>query len=413
MILGVNPLILEMEIDMKTLDELIKLEYAFEVSDMELYEGKFVKAKELLGEFLNGNWDKVYQLSEEIIESSQDVDLQAFALDWAIRACGYESNMEKRSKLFDSWSKIKEEKENGFHTYLKSHQMAFKSFYDAHLHQAKVGFEYSLKLAKKLKNERRILFALFQLGLTARDLGDKEQAKFYFSLCNEICASGKYERTRKRVAKQFMLLDEEGEEKLEKIDKLTIHLEQFILRKDVEGARNLLTQCEMERRRLKQGRKKVTFRHLLGLLYRLQGKNSLAKIIESKISDPIVKLRYLNLKFLVVGLTLEEEWEIEHYKSINGISDLVHFSNGDVKLCGVHLSRIKDSSLQEFSKLLVEERKFSKEKIVQKLWNLKYDPTIHDNRIYKLIYKVRKHYRKPDLILNNYGSYQLNPKYTA
>lgn len=72
-----------------------------------------------------------------------------------------------------------------------------------------------------------------------------------------------------------------------------------------------------------------------------------------------------------------------------------------------------DSIPHEDLALLVKTFKSSsepvdKETICKNVWNIDYDPTVHEYKVYKLIHKFRKYYKNKDIIINYYGRYQLN-----
>ncbi|NDD64810.1 MAG: hypothetical protein EBZ36_12690 [Acidobacteria bacterium] len=131
----------------------------------------------------------------------------------------------------------------------------------------------------------------------------------------------------------------------------------------------------------------------------------------ARIRDPILKVRVMRLKEALFSLDASERRELEILQEIHGISRLT----AD-EVCGIKISSIQSDDQRELLRLLLERAQsgqegVDKEAIVSRVWGLSYDPVIHDRKAYKLIHALKKTIQIEDLILNRYGSYELNPKY--
>jgi hypothetical protein len=132
--------------------------------------------------------------------------------------------------------------------------------------------------------------------------------------------------------------------------------------------------------------------------------NKLWRLIE----DPIVRIEVLTrldrLTQLPTELTGELHWLRETY-GVNSFS----YSDLDqsIEIMGIRISRANENEdVVLLLRLLMESPAgMNKETICKNVWNLQYDPVIHDGKIYKLILKARKASGRKDLIINKYGKY--------
>jgi len=85
-----------------------------------------------------------------------------------------------------------------------------------------------------------------------------------------------------------------------------------------------------------------------------------------------------------------------------------------IEVCGVTVGGILDKDIRALMHLLLSPNsnpEATKDQICDEIWGLAYNPSIHDGKIYKLIHKARAFFGKPELFLNVYGSYRINPKF--
>jgi hypothetical protein len=97
--------------------------------------------------------------------------------------------------------------------------------------------------------------------------------------------------------------------------------------------------------------------------------------------------------------------------SIHGIARASKY-----EVCGIRVDSLPTEDQRNLFTLLVDASLsnsggIDKASIVQKIWRVDYDPVKHDGRAYKLIHALKKSLKIEDLILNRYGSYEINPIY--
>jgi DNA-binding SARP family transcriptional activator len=114
------------------------------------------------------------------------------------------------------------------------------------------------------------------------------------------------------------------------------------------------------------------------------------------------------LKKDLFTLTANETAELDYIRTVLG-KDIDKREN---EIAGVALHALPSEDIARFVRILTQSRRpVSKEIICKALWNLQYDPSIHDGRLYKLVHHTRRAFPKNDVVLNEYGSYRINPIY--
>lgn len=122
----------------------------------------------------------------------------------------------------------------------------------------------------------------------------------------------------------------------------------------------------------------------------------------------------MNLKREIFGCSVAEAAELDYWQTTAGISQIyIPIQKGrHESIAGVPLDRIQNKDVAQLLRLFISSiTPISKGDIAEKVLNLQYDPTIHDKRIYKLIYLTKAILQRDDIFINLYGTYQLNPKY--
>ena len=93
--------------------------------------------------------------------------------------------------------------------------------------------------------------------------------------------------------------------------------------------------------------------------------------------------------------------------SVTGTADPLR-----TEIAGVAVASVRDASVRRLvMRMIAAGQPLDKEKIVREVWDLEYDPVIHDRKVYKLIEKAKALFGMPDLFLNTYGAYEINPAF--
>lgn len=367
---------------------------------------------------LRDDWEVVYAEATRVLESPADPSLKAFALQWAVIATEVEFDLEKRRRWLSRWNEV-HASGNGFCRYLRAYQHSLSAFFDGALREAEGRFKQSYEFAVQLGYPRGEMRCLFHLGLVQRDLGQNGAALEYLFRALAIARTRKDRSYGKRIQTQIDRvsgLAKKGSGEFS-FANARLEIERLIATRDFDRARSALVEAEIRRRKVKQGRKRESFHVYLPLIRAGRGCASLQTCWErmARQNDPILKIRMAELWKAAFTLTEGQSQELADLKSIHGVANVItrsSLSSDEVEICGISLSSLLDADIQVFMRLLLSaESPVGKEQICKALWGFVYDPTSHDGRIYKLVHKTRAFFKKPDLLVNTYGGYQINPKF--
>ena len=326
-------------------------------------------------------------------------DEMACFLNLAVTGADTRYHMEDRARWMACWANIADWPSDPYALFIRTLQEGCGHFFTGSLREALACFERAHSLAIESGYERGKIRSLLHLGLVARDQGAGGRARAALEQALELATLQKREALRARIA--GVMTELSGVSAIEEL---------FLARK-FEQARALLISDESKRRARGLLRRRQSLYIYLPILKLWRGQDASARRSIARIRDPILKVRVMRLKEALFSLEASELRELEILQEIHGISRLT-----TDEICGIKISSIEHEDQRELLRLLMEraeagEGGVDKEAIVSRVWGLKYDPVIHDRKAYKLIHALKKAIQIEDLILNRYGSYELNPKY--
>lgn len=323
-------------------------------------------------------------------------------LNFAVTGADIRYQMEDRARWMGCWAQIADWPSDPYALFIRTLQEGCGQFFTGSLREALACFEQAQALAIESGYERGKIRSLLHLGLVARDQGAVGRARAVLEQGLELATIQRREALRARIA--GVMTELSGVSAIEDL---------FLARK-FEDARGLLLSDESKRRARGLLRRRQSLYIYLPILKLWRGQGMQARRSIARIRDPILKVRVLRLKEVLFSLEASERRELEILQEIHGISRL---RAGEI--CGIQIASIENQDQRELLRLLMESSQagkggaggVDKEAIVSRIWGLKYDPVIHDRKAYKLIHALKKTLQIEDLILNRYGSYELNPKY--
>jgi hypothetical protein len=360
-------------------------------------------------------WDEARARGRELFFATEDLRERAFILHWIVSASELEYDLDKRAAALSLWSELTGWASDPYCSFLRALHDGISRFFAGSLRDAEASFRVALDFAFAATYERGQMVALFHLGLTEHDRGNRERAHDSFTAALAIARARGASNYANRIQVRLTLAAQGAAASSEEFARGLACVEERLARGDHENARRELLALERARRSRGFLRGRESIGCYLGLVHLLAGRERLGRRLFAKIADPVVKLRLLTLKRTARGLSSEEEREVTYLRDALGASVVVkRNANGrdDVEIGGVPLSGVADEAVKKFLLLLVHagDESVSKEAIVSGIWNLNYDPVVHDNKLYKLVQKAKRLFGASDLVVNRYGSYQLNPR---
>ncbi len=396
------------------LNQILSAELQFERNEIEAIEGLVASAQDgqtrgvykILLAAHKQNFSELQEIAREILETTKNSVVFTFVLQFALAGSEVIYDMDLRNRLLLSWNKVPTDgsQNTEYTTYMRLYSQALSAFFTGHLVEADHLFSVSLDIATEMNYPRGQMRALFHLGLVARDRGIMDRAGSCFFQAKQIAID--------LNAHRFLPRFNMGQSSIEAYW-LETDLQTLLKAKDWRKARS--TYLKLERKRKKEGKSRYASSYYVysAVLAAAFGKIKSYQIILSHTADLVVKEKIISLKANLLGASDEEITERNLIRLSLGYGPVVIRSvdsvSSELEIAGILVSTIENEDVKNLLKFLAHQPDFtaSKENICEILWNLSYDPSIHDGKIYKLIHKCRQLTRLPDLIVNMYGSYRL------
>ncbi|OFZ22714.1 MAG: hypothetical protein A2X94_03445 [Bdellovibrionales bacterium GWB1_55_8] len=369
----------------------------------------------LLRAVADGRWNQVYFEAEEIFQSS-DRASKVFALQWAVSASESQYDLKRRSHWLKRWAEIRDWASDPYCQYLRTYQEGVTAIFAGSLREAEALFRRAYELAFQQEYGRGQMRSLFHLGLVFRNRSDFKTAQSFFTQALELAKQRKATVFIARIEAQFMRLGDgstpqAGEFRL---DIAKHEIEVSIRKRDFAAARKQLARAERHRRVRHLTRHRESLMIYLALVALGRGFSALWTRLAARITDPLPRIRMMELKKTAFGLDESETFELAALKEMHGVDSVIVRSSLDsdsMEVCGVTLGNIGNAHVRNLMTLLLKATApVEKETLCKELWGLSYDPVVHDGKIYKLFHRARSYFGRNDLFVNTYGAYRLNPE---
>jgi len=388
-----------------TLDEIIELEDAYDQMSKKHFatwiqsQNKWAWLKGVLLAHHAHHWVDVEQEARKVSLEGKSTSVVACFLQFAVSACDLRYSLEDRSRWMGVWDKLLAWSSDPYAQVVRSFQEGVAFFFAGSLREASACFEMTLSLAERLPYDRARIRSLLHLGLIARDRGASGESTLHLERALTIALTQKRAALITRIRATLQELQ------------LADALESLFVDQQFKEARERLLQEEAQRRARGLLRKRQSLYIYLPLLALWRKNPARASLQMARIKDPILKVRILRLKQAVFGASPAETAELDLLLAIHGIA---RASKNEV--CGIRVDSLPTEDQRKLFSLLVDAAlsnlgAIDKATLVEKIWNVDYDPVKHDGRAYKLIHALKKSLKIDDLILNRYGSYEINPLY--
>jgi tetratricopeptide (TPR) repeat protein len=382
------------------------IEEAFDSNDLDSLSSElWPEAIMILRAYRDSRWEDVYILSENAFRSTGCPQERAFFLQWAVGASEVQYDISKRTSLLALWKEIPDAFGHPYCRYLRAFHDGVTRFFDGNLRDSIVFFRQAYANAQAANYFRGQMRALFHLGLVERDQERWDQAAEYFYQALAIANERRATRLTARIDDQLNKITQNSPK---------CRIEDLILRLQFDEARKLILELEAVRRKSRVGRRNESLGIYLGLIALGRGRRSRCRSLISKIMDPVLKLRVYSIKKRAFGLDGAEEVEMQYLIDVLGVSSISFAPGIDperVEIAGRPLATLNHPDVKKLLLLLLRcQKPHTKEQIFRGVWEISiYDPTIHDAKVYQLIHKAKAVLKIPNLFMNSYGAYQINP----
>ncbi len=355
---------------------------------------------------------KFYKNSSDLLLQAQSLNEKVFILSWLIVATEVEFNMSQRDHYLQQLEKLNTE---DFNLYLEYQKVYFKSishFYNADLLISETLINKALQLAERLNYVRGQARCLFQKSLIYNETYRLVEFKKTVNQGIEITSHHLLLKTKEKLLNLIIkenssttLSNTTEDKKIEQLlNKASISLQQ----NDLKYARQLIAQAEVLRRKLGFGKDKYSIFYYYTLFYLKSDQFLSAYRLLNNIKDHV--LRYQIYDFMLKNYFTLNHSQLQDFKKIELQLDIYtedQTKNESFVYNRINLKQIKNESVQKLLSTLAKYESIDKEHLFQSVYDLAYDPVIHDSKIYKLILKAKKEI-SADLIINSYGKYSLN-----
>jgi len=400
---------------MTILQRLIKIEDAYDQRNMDEVDGLCELDYREINSFFKLMYDDKFheaadfgkQLFYKIKDNKSSVELKTFILYWTTAAIEMNFNETIRNEWLLEWNQLEAWTYSPWCALIHKYQIALSKYFQNSYRESLAIFEQMFCESERIKYKRGMERSLFHQALIYRNIGLWQKAEIFLKEASALANK----RNSIKMIERINLLQSSLCEQTWSLNGNIRIIEDLMRLKQYRAARKqLLFVCKLRRieKRSWGAESEVLYLALLALAF--QKTNRFIRLYKH-IQDPQVREKVVSFA-LKYELTLPPNIESEltylrQTLGINGVS-LGRAS----ELFGKKISKIKNKDIVSFLKLISEsENGCDKENLCKKIWNYDYDPTIHDPKIYKLVYKTKNELGLKDIIVVSDGSYRINEKY--
>lgn len=353
-----------------------------------------------------GDWSAVERLARAILDDTNlSLVVKTFALHYAVAASEIEYQPEKRNQWMTDWHHLSGWVALPWCRAIREQQEGLSCFFRGDLKDAESRFRQCLQTARSTEYRYAEAQALFHLGLIDTELGRMNAALEKFAEALEITTRIQALRLRRRIAREMepkaLAL---ATPSLEQVETL---LASGKLRQAKKLVLHFCRIRRVEKRTWRSGSEYI----YLGLVRAAQKQRRSVHLILQYTTDPIMRAKFYSMIDGLVGLSDSERAELNWLYDHLGVP-MVN-TNDSVLGFNIEQTAIISDEISEDVAILIRLMTSSpegvtKEQICKSVWNLDYDPVIHDPKVYKLIMRSREALGRKDWLLNQYGRYKLN-----
>lgn len=345
--------------------------------------------------------------ADHLFFQSTQTQEKVFAIQWAVSATEVLYDMKARSSWLMRWNLCDSWAQDPWNCYIHRDQQALTYYYENSFRDALRLFEFNRNEAQTLDYPRGEYRSLFHIGLIYKIWGQLDKATTYFELALKVAQIHNAKRFILRINEQLELTSHQTLSH----DAHLAEIEQLLRTRNYRAARKLaLFCCRIRRQEGRSYQAKSENAYLAVVCYSLGQQRRFETVLRT-ITDHAVREFVLRLCNDIFPLPLNKFHELEFLRSHLGYPSLqIHLGKKSLQIYGIEVAERDTEVMTLILSLAEAEHGLDKEEICRKVWRISYDPFYHDGKIYRLIHKARQLIPMPNLIINDYGSYRLNPE---
>lgn len=370
--------------------------------------------RELLTLAMAGEFDRTETLALQMFRAGPvSVDESVLFIHILVAMSELRFDMPSRERYLRLWNERPDWVTSPYARFTRTYQDAIGAFFLGHLQTAELRLQNARQIAKGAQLAISELRAVFHLGLVQRDLGRMDKAHGEFLTAWDLAAKLGARSFSRRIQVEL----DKIRQRLDSKNAIPqIELEGLLRGRNFSAARTAYVRRVRGIRRLKDRRADSLYVYLPLILRGLK-KTEFARIAMASIEDPVLRRKILDLKSQIFGLDQGETAEVHWLSGQLGVSNVrvsYEESGEEYWLLGKKIAELENEDVRAFANMLIRHRNgVNKERICTEIWRIPYDPVFHDPKIYKLVLKFREIFGSKEIILNNYGTYSLNPALVA
>ena len=361
-------------------------------------------------------WSAADEMARSLFDAATLDEERAFVLHCAVACAEMESDSGRREAWLKRWAEVRNPESNLYCRYVRVYQSALTAFFRGYLSEAEFRFASALETAERAGFRNGVMRSYFHLALVFRDRMDFDKATEYLLRAMEVAVFLGAARYMQRIREQMAGLDESRPRSLESgssVGGFAVEIERALRAGDIAGARLALARAETFRREKKIGRRVASFHAYLPLIHFVRGRERMGRRALAWIEDPILLVKILELKERLCSLTDTEQEQLAGLRALHGLSSSLRAHPLERERSEIFGKKISDLESESVRTLFVaflssKDRALTKEEICERVWRLRYDPVVHDGKIYKLIHQARGEFPGREVFVNSYGCYRLN-----
>lgn len=368
------------------------------------------RLSEMFHIYQGGDYERCLELAQKLYHEEEQLPVKAFMLHFICVLTEVKYDLPLRARWMNRWPQIILMHKDAFTVMAHKYHMANTCYFESHFLEAHQRYK-ELSIDPNCPLRFKAL-AHFHLGLIYqhRQLARAamNEMKAAFDLAYEI----QHQRLLARIREQITVLDDQIQ-----FSFLDSDLCALLRQKKYVESRQMYLQKRREERHSGIRRGQSSLHALLPALVSLkESPRKSMRILAALdlISDAALKVQSMGF-VRSLGHELPELRALEdHLATDLGITPLeFDAAEHEARFLGHSLRNMGSEDLARFTSYILSEKSVTKEGICRHVWSLDYDPVIHDGKIYKLIHRFRDYFGKKDLIINRYGSYEVNQRYRA
>lgn len=361
---------------------------------------------EIFAHWHEQDYSRAYILCRQQYSKNHDPEVKSFLLHLICSILENKYDLRARSEWMLKWPSQIAMNHSQFTIAAHRFHLAVSCYFESYYSESEMRFKEILSSEAPLRFKA---LAHFHLGLIYRNRQLVRGAQIEMRMALKIGTELNHKRLIQRSTSQLIIIGNDL-----KFSLLNRDLRELLHK----GELKLAKKCYLSKRRIEiqNGihRERQTLHAFLPVFAALEGQWTRAYALLEHISDYPVKGQVIKLIFSL-GKETPELRSLE--KSLNecfAMNPLEQKQDtGEIIFLGKSLNKIESEDLAKFTLYIYENSIVNKEEICRHVWNLDYDPVIHDGKIYKLIHQFRNYFGAKDLIVNRYGKYEINRRYRA